>query len=513
MAAPMAACGSPRRSPTSLIVPPLLHAAVYLLVLAGLLLACDPSPPAETTSPVSVPAPSRPNVLLYVVDTLRADVLGAYGHPYVETPALDALARDGVLFENAQAASSWTRASMVSILTGLSSDLHGVMGREDVAEPGLIFLPERLRELGYRTGAIVTNPNAGRYFGLDQGYDEFLELYDHSGRGRVSESGSRASAGEVTARAIRWLDEAAAAADPADPAPRPFFLQILSTDPHAPYAPPDRFDRYAERPPHDPGGFSYTDTEQADFQRYLGEVAASDAAFGELLDHLRTTGRFDQTLIVFTADHGESFGEHRAHGHGNSLWNQVLRVPLVMRRPHEPEPGLRVAEAVSQIDVVPTILAIADEDRTQWQKLDPDARILPPRGDAAERSLYAQIELDAWRGEALLTPSHKFIRMDYETPSGAGHYERLFELADDPNERQNLQADQPELFAALERRLAERAQTSAGLAASLRDGSASDAATRNTTALPDDVRDALQALGYLDEAGAPSPQQTGVPTD
>ena len=476
--------------------------------LVGLALACDapPRPPAAAI------APARPNVLLYVVDTLRADVLGAYGHPYVETPALDGLARDGVLFENAHATSSWTRASMVSILTGLSSDLHGVKGRDDVAEPGLIFLPERLQALGYRTGAVVTNPNAGRHFGFAQGYQDFLELYDHSGQGRVSESGARASAAEVTARAIRWLDETDTDAKAGDPAPRPFFLHVLTTDPHAPYAPPDRFDRYAEQPPHDPGGFAYAGREQADFQTYLGEVAANDAAFGELLDHLRATGRFDDTLIVFTADHGESFGEHRAHGHGNSLWKQVLHVPLVMRRPHEGSPGLRVAAPVSQIDVVPTILAIADEAGTESAKLDPDARVLPPADDAA-RILYAQIELDAWRGEGLLTPTHKLIRMGYETSGGTGHYERLFGLADDPHERLDLRTDQPALFAELDRLLAQRAERRAALTPRLRDGSTPVPDARATTALPDDVRDALQALGYLDEAGAPKPEESGVPVE
>jgi arylsulfatase A-like enzyme len=193
------------------------------------------------------PAQERPNILLYVVDTLRADSLAPYGNPVIETPAATRLAREGTLYERAYAHSSWTRPSIASLLTGRLPGAHRVEGRRDRAAEELRFLPEALAEVGYHTGAIVTNPNVGAFFGFDQGFEEFVELFDHDGEAVVPYQGSRARSDAVTRRAIEWIDSAR----------RPFFLFVLATDPHNPYTPPPGFRDYAPGGDPRPRGPSY----------------------------------------------------------------------------------------------------------------------------------------------------------------------------------------------------------------------------------------------------------------
>ena len=152
------------------------------------------------------PATGPPNVLLYVIDTLRADGLACYGNPVVETPAIDRLALEGTLFENAVAQSSWTRASMGSLLTSLYPAGHGAIERYDVLSSGPRLLSEMLQEHGYRTGFITTNPNLGSVFGFDRGFGDFVELYGRRKQGfvRVAELVTRAD--RVTQRAREWID-------------------------------------------------------------------------------------------------------------------------------------------------------------------------------------------------------------------------------------------------------------------------------------------------------------------
>ena len=169
--------------------------AALLLLVAG---ACerDAPPPAGPSAP--------PNILVYVVDTLRADALPAYGNTVVETPTIDALAADGVLYPEARSVSSWTRASVASMLTGLYPEAHGVETRADAVAPELTLLPELLSGRGYTTAAILTNPNLGSFYGFDQGFDTFVELYDRSEAGPVSHDEPMETADVTTDRAIAF---------------------------------------------------------------------------------------------------------------------------------------------------------------------------------------------------------------------------------------------------------------------------------------------------------------------
>ena len=185
------------------------------------------NPPAVLSA-----APTRPNVLLYVVDTLRADALRSYGNEAASTPHFDAFAAQGVLFENAWANASWTRASVATLLTGLYPWRHRAEGRLERLPEAVTTLGEVLRAHGYATALVTSNPNVGNVFGFDQAFDRVIELYRRRDPGIVRGSELITPSDVVTAEALEWLRSAG----------RPFFLVVLSTDPHAPYHPPQSFD-------------------------------------------------------------------------------------------------------------------------------------------------------------------------------------------------------------------------------------------------------------------------------
>jgi arylsulfatase A-like enzyme len=418
-----------------------------------------------------------------VVDTLRADSIEPYTNLAAETPAILTLARDGVVFDNVYASSSWTRPSIASLLTGLAPDVHGVETRRDDAAQSLEMLAEHFQRAGYRTGAVITNPNVGRYFGFNQGYDDFIELYDHEGRGPVEATTPQARSDVVTRRAIDWIEDVDG----------PFFLFVLTTDPHWPYSPPESFDRYRIAVP-ERGNLGETEwkflLDMASAQgRYYGEIASNDASFGELLEHLRSRGIYENTCIVFTSDHGEHFGEHWERFHGNSLYQESLRIPLILKRPNEEEAGRRVQTPVQLLDVFPTLLRSAGLEVPQGL----EATALPLEEASAGRSIYARIELDGFSGEALMEFPWKLISPD--TPRAGVHRfgGGLFEIEDDPGEFADRSDMEPDRVASMRERLRRRAVTNSPKAAAYRKNAERPAKTE----LPAAERAALEALGYL----------------
>ena len=274
-------------------------------------------------------APNGPSVLLVTIDTLRADRVGAYGDAGARTPHLDRLAAEGLLFETALAVAPLTLPAHATLLTGLLPPAHGVrhngMFRLGDAPP---TLAERFRDAGYATGAVVAAAVLHRRYGLARGFDHYDDAAfeaEATGTG-YAKRGAR----EVTDAARAWLADA----------PRPFFLWVHYYDPHAPYAPPPPF---RERFAHDP---------------YAGEVAHVDAELGRLLEALREAKELDGTFVAVTSDHGESLGEHGEPTHAHTLYDAVLRVPLVVRGPGTPT-AARAPGPASSVDVAPSLLAAA----------------------------------------------------------------------------------------------------------------------------------------------------------
>jgi len=454
------------------------------LALAVIVLGCeDGGAPTPARAPPH-PAREGPNVLLYVVDTLRADGLSRYGNGDVETPAVDQLAREGALFVDAQAPSSWTRASIATILTGLYPDVHGVEGRNDALSERLLLLSELFAAHGYATGAIIANPNVGSFYGFDQGYGEFVELYERRSRGMIDARESIVPSDQVSERAKHWIDSA----------PTPFFLFILTIDPHWPYEPPAAFDRhradYAGRVDRDPLAITRKDLSQADRMRlrslYEAEIAFNDDSLGRLLEHLRVRGRYDDTIVVFTSDHGEEFWEHGNTMHGLSLFEESIRVPLIIRYPKALPVAARVEAPVELVDIAPTLLELAGIPAPY--PMDGHSLTRPPaRG---ERSLYASLDLDQIETHAITRPPWKLITR------AKGQDALLFNLEIDAGETWDLAKKHPERVATLSRALSEQMAAHAIRHAQLvGDG---DAATVSEDDLSDDTRRALEALGYID---------------
>lgn len=438
------------------------------------------SDPAEGVEPE--PAARRagltwraPNVVVYLVDTLRADRLGCYGNPSGLSPHADALARDGVLFEHAVAHCSWTTPSVVSILTGLRPSRHGVNSRLSVLPDEAVTAAELLREAGYQTAGYSTNAYITERAGFDQGFDHFEFSYRRSH--------------EVTAAVAAWLEER--------DRNRPFFLYVHTIDPHAPYDPGLEYRQRFAPDVRDPkiGTTEHlralgdklvpaTDEVTADLRRlYDAEVAENDDALGRLVEALRQNGLWEDTVVVFVADHGEEFREHGVFGHGWDLYGEVLDVPLIVRAPGGLR-GKRVGELVQHTDVLPTVLDAVGvaippglDGMSLWDVIHGAGR---PPGD---RAALSYMDYEGRRGIAVATGRWKLI-----VPLSPNFMRgrELYDRDADPGELENV---------------AERFPVRSGSLAAL----ARREIGRRTDLLPSaegaepggDTRRGLEALGYL----------------
>jgi arylsulfatase A-like enzyme/Flp pilus assembly protein TadD len=267
-------------------------------------------------------------VLLITVDTLRADALGAYGNKGALTPWMDRLAASGVRFDDAHAHNVVTLPSHANLLSGRYPLEHGVRDNQGFRFPNAVdTLATLLHARGYRTGAFVSAFPLASRFGLDRGFDMYEDGFVGA-RARPAFFEQERPGPETVALARRWLDA---------PADRPYFCWVHVFEPHFPYEPPEPFaSRFRGRP-------------------YHGEVAAADAALAPLLEPVLAAAARGRTLVVLTADHGESLGEHGEATHGIFAYEAALRVPLVLYQPRLFAPR-HVCEPVRHVDILPTIL-------------------------------------------------------------------------------------------------------------------------------------------------------------
>ncbi len=358
--------------------------------------------------------------MLISVDTLRADRLGCYGATAVETPAIDSLARQGALRKRvhpgaAHPAGPLDPAHRARAVAPRRGRQRHVAGRPARRHPGRTF-----SAAGYDTAAFVAAFVLHRSFGLDRGFaryddgpaaDAALDQLQHA----------TASADERVGRALRWLQQRRAAS----PRPAPFFLWLHLFDPHAPYAPPSDFRaRYQGRP-------------------YDGEVAFVDSQVARLLAGLERLGAAEQTLVVLTADHGESLGEHGEMTHGTLLYDATLRVPLIVRLPRGERAGELRSDAAKLADVAPTLLALAGlaagkgtEGRDLFAAKGGEPRQLGAISEAPRRRFgWAPLV-------ALREAGWKYI---------AAPRPELYHLGDDPGERRDRLPDERRRAAELAR--------------------------------------------------------------
>jgi arylsulfatase A-like enzyme len=333
------------------------------------------------------------HVFVYLIDTLRADVLAPYGGPPELSPRTAELAADAVVYRRAWSASSWTLPSVVSILTGVYPHRHGIM-RGEVRFTGDPHPPlaTLLGAAGYDTLAISQSLVASHRFGVDTGFDRFLFSNQLNGYQLRSQDVRRP-----------LLDHLLHRRHPE----RPLFAYLHTVDPHAPYAPTGRDRRFAEERPgrlpdsqYRPSTFMIEelgeDPAEVDHLRalYQGEVAHADRQLGRFLDMLRHLDLYDGSLVVVLSDHGEEFGEHGGFDHGRTVYEEMVRVPLIVKYPHGRWAGTVVDRRVSTVDLVPSILRAVGAD-AGGAAFDGES-LLPSdlrdrRADGAPRIVFSEV--------------------------------------------------------------------------------------------------------------------------
>lgn len=303
----------------------------------------------------------RPNIILISVDTLRADHLGCYGYDRDTSPAMDAFSRDGILFSRFYSHSPSTLPAHMSMLTGLHPTGHELLTlpvggavRGQVLDPAVSTLPDMLRSEGYATAAFTGGAQVSGVFGFNRGFDSYQE-----NRAAVALD----TAPALYTKAAHWVERNR---------DHPFFLFLHTYQVHAPYLPPsDQADRFlaedaawrqadiTELLTEREGKYSrMSDSERENLiALYDGEIRYMDEGFIEpFLALLKRLDLYDNSLIILTADHGEEFGEHRGWEHGHSLYDELIHVPLIIRRPGGAGAGSRVDDVCRMIDLMPTIL-------------------------------------------------------------------------------------------------------------------------------------------------------------
>lgn len=475
-------------------------AAVAASLLCGLALtACERGPG------YAADGPTRPHVVLVVIDTLRADHLGVYGYPRNTSPHIDALAARGVVFRRATSPSSWTRPAVGSLMTSLYPTEHAAVSAQHGLDPQVSTLAERFRAAGYRTIGVCGNfahitDRAGFARGFDHWSSPKVVVDENNGDAIWAERnwwGVRHSLRALTGAELNR--EVFQRIPPARE--RPIFLYVHYMDPHSGYLPPSP---YRERFLRDPEFDREQPAATSDWVRdtaaekvaigergrerlldlYDGEIASVDAAFGELMAHLEERGYPGNTVYAVVSDHGEEFAEHGGWFHGLTLYRESLAVPLVLFDSRADAVGATVDTPVDLLDLPTTLIALAGlrpDPRMRGRALGADGR------SPAPRPLLAELHRDPLFEGGVRPRSHRwaFTRWPWKVIVHRAREGEFFRLDRDPGEREVLGVEDgapAELFRegrALIRKIVEPRRTD------------------TFEALGSDAREALEALGYL----------------
>lgn len=452
--------------------------AALLLACAAWLLGCQPR--------------RDPNVLIVVIDALRPDHLGCYGYARETSPTLDALARRGVLFADATSPSSYTRAAVPAIFASVHPAAHGVFsqGRQvEMLSDEYVTLAEALKARGYRTAAFMPNPSLHRSFNFVQGFD----LYDDDfpiGEGPAHEVYETAR--KIQDRALRWLR---------NDRKKPFFAYLHYRDAHGPYVPPPPYDRMfpttGEGRPLTPAEIR---SQPLDVRRprrfrdldsyigqYDGEIRYTDDRLAEFLATLKTEGFLDDTVLFVTADHGEAFLEHGTWTHGTDVHEEQTRVPLLLVLPEAKHAGRRVEAPVQTIDIYPTILALLGAEIPAALQGKSLLDAIEGGGDS-RRPVFSEARVPrnkrpAGWGQMVAVRADGWKLIYNRTKRRA----ELYHLAEDPAEKTDLIAREPEKARELVRLLRAFDQ----------DNARRSHWRQGQEGLPDDVVEELRSLGYV----------------
>lgn len=370
--------------------------------------------------------PRHRNVVLIMLDTLRADHLGIYGYERDTSPVLDAFARENIQYTYAITSAPWTPPSVASMFTGKYPASHGMMppnGRQLAMKSSAVLdgdnltLAEMLSAQGYQTIGISPNPWIKKDFGYDQGFDKFIFR-------------ERARADAITRLAGRQLDELSP--------DKPFFMYVHYLDPHDPYTPPAPFDTMFSGPLQ---RREYSPEMLDIIRRYDGEIRFMDSELGNLFQHLKQRGLWDNTVIAIISDHGEQFKERGELGHGFRLFNEEIHVALLLKAPGE-KPRV-INEVVSPVDIFPTLLKLSNSDaphpRSEGVVLTDETRLAKRAGVLSEIRRVHNFKSFTRR-------DRKRLILNYGDPSvgdeAAPVSSEIFDAVADPLELSPLQDEQ-----------------------------------------------------------------------
>jgi len=405
---------------------------------------------------------NRPNVLLITIDTLRADHVGTFGYPVKTSPQIDSLASRGITFTNCMAQWPKTWPSMASLLTGAYPKTTGMRYKHSYMPSSLTLLSHIFRSAHYKTGAVVSNFHIGKTYGFHQGFDFFLESWEKKWKEEKEQKvfinkrpkvKNYTNATIVTDQALSWLDNLESRDK--------FFLWLHYMDPHGPYRPPKKYESYFLNSPSYPSHiidrknipkYQRHHNEKTGkiivnidhyIRRYDQSIRYNDDEIGRLLERMSTRGQLKNTVIVLTADHGESLGEHNCYfRHGIFSYQASAHVPLVILYPNKLPKRLRITHPVGLIDVAPTLLELAHltiPDQFEGQSLL--YLVKDPSGKTFRKAVFMEsgrnpkkpqltIRSGPWK---LIDVLNKKTR---RLMGGAKRY--LFNIDKDPGETKNL---------------------------------------------------------------------------
>ena len=493
-----------------------LAIGVAMLLAVGLIVSCDSgsgAPPQTNTKvvasakPIAAGPPRPVNVVMMTIDTLRAGRLGAYGCEKPTSPNIDALAGESVLFEQAVAPASWTLASVPSIFTSTFPCEHGLIEDRVRLNDGFETIAQRFKRAGYQTASYFSNPYLGAVTGLNRGFDT---------------TQFRKGAFTDGTHISQWLGE------------KPdglFFLYIHNMAPHDAWRAPRRLiEQFGDVSPAtvrliqgiyfkykpllrvdwkagEPLGTTNNTRRQRRFLQafdqvrddykvlYDAAVRLADERVGSVVQSLKDGGQWDDTLFILLSDHGEEFGEHGAYIHGQSLYQELIHVPLIVHFPSDEHAGTRVPSVVSLIDVLPTIFSYLNRPQlaegARGRDLMPLIEGAPPADESQPRVVACRINVKKYYKPWAETRGNVNVALRMGKWKGIWNRDletfELYNVERDPFDQNNLCGQHPDLVESMARR-ARDWYRACGVAA--RDAADAEAS-------PEYLKD-LADLGYLD---------------
>jgi arylsulfatase A-like enzyme/Tfp pilus assembly protein PilF len=400
------------------------------------------------------------NIILFTIDTLRADHLECYGYQGVKTPQINRLAEEGILFEQNIVQAPLTLPSHSSIMTGTYPLYHGIRDNGGFyLDESHTTIAEAMKSQGYATAAFIAAFVLDSKWGLDQGFDYYYDNFDLTKYKTVSLDSVQRRGDEVLSEAYRWLGENGH---------QKFFTWIHLYDPHTPYDPPEPYKSQY-------GGKRY--------RLYDGEIAYVDQLMGEFRQFMEESGLWERTLIVFTADHGESLGEHEESAHGFFIYDSDVRVPLIVRFPGSKLAGRTITSQVRSIDIMPTVLNAVGANPPESVQGESFLPLMLGHEEEADRLAYSETYWPryhyGWSELKLLRKGqYKFI--DAPKPE-------LYDVLENPGETENLVNQKASLGIEMKRQLE----------ALIEQYSREDIASIEPQKIDNDSLIKLQALGYI----------------